>query len=89
MANVTIIGASRGIGEAVAHHLVSKLERVLSLSRTISKQGEWIKADVSAPEGVNTVAEAAGQGILDTLLYKGGTGETNAFTSSSFIFNLV
>jgi len=82
MANIAIIGGSRGIGEAVARHLVAKSERVFSVSRTISKYGKWIKADVSILEGVNAVAEAAGQGILDSLLYMGGTWETNAFTSS-------
>jgi hypothetical protein len=60
MACVAIIGGSRGIGEAVARHLVAKSERVLSVSRSVSQYGEWIKADVSTPEGVNTVAEAAG-----------------------------
>ena len=82
MANVAIVGGSRGIGEAVARHLVAKSERVLSVSRSASKYGEWIKADVSTLEGVNTVAEAAGEGVLDSLLYMGGTWETNAFTSS-------
>lgn len=33
MANVAIIGGSRGIGEAVARHLVTRSERVLSISR--------------------------------------------------------
>jgi NAD(P)-dependent dehydrogenase (short-subunit alcohol dehydrogenase family) len=82
MAKVAIIGGSRGIGEAVARHLVAKSERVLSVSRSVSKYGEWIKADVSTLEGVNTVAEAAGEGVLDSLLYMGGTWETNAFTST-------
>jgi short-subunit dehydrogenase len=82
MANVAIIGGSRGIGEAVARHLVAKSERLLSVSRSVSKYGEWIKADVSTLEGVNTVAEAAGEGVLDSLLYMGGTWETNAFTST-------
>lgn len=63
MANVAIIGGSRGIGEAVARHLVAKSERLFSISRTVSKYGEWIKADVSTLEGVNTVAEAVGEAI--------------------------
>ena len=82
MGNVAIIGGSRGIGEAVARHLVAKSERVLSISRTVSRYCEWIKADVSTLVGVNTVAEVAGQGGLDSLLYMGGTWETNAFTPS-------
>jgi NAD(P)-dependent dehydrogenase (short-subunit alcohol dehydrogenase family) len=80
MANVTIIGGSRGIGQAVARHLVAKSEQVLSISRSVSSYGEWIKADVSTLEGVNTVAEAVGQGCLDFLLYMAGTWEENAFT---------
>jgi NAD(P)-dependent dehydrogenase (short-subunit alcohol dehydrogenase family) len=80
MANVTIIVGSRGIGEAVARHLVAKSEQVLSISRSVSSYGEWIKADVSTLEGVNTVAEAVGQGCLDFLLYMAGTWEANAFT---------
>jgi 3-oxoacyl-[acyl-carrier protein] reductase len=82
MATVAIIGGSRGIGEAVARHLAAKSERLLSVSRTFSKYGEWIQADVSTLEGVNRVAEAAGQGSLDSLLYMGGTWEANAFTPS-------
>jgi NAD(P)-dependent dehydrogenase (short-subunit alcohol dehydrogenase family) len=80
MAYVAIIGGSRGIGEAVARHLVAKSDRVFSVSRSASMYGEWIKADVSTPEGVNRVAKAAGEGVLDSLLYMGGTWETNAFT---------
>jgi NAD(P)-dependent dehydrogenase (short-subunit alcohol dehydrogenase family) len=82
MANIAIIGGSRGIGEAVARHLVAKSERVLSVSRSAATYGEWIQADVSTLEGVNAVAEAASQGGLDSLLYMGGTWETNAFTSA-------
>ena len=73
MGNVAIIGGSRGIGEAVARHLVARSERIFSVSRSVSKYGEWIKADVTTLEGVNTVAEAAGEGVLDSLLYMGGT----------------
>jgi 3-oxoacyl-[acyl-carrier protein] reductase len=82
MANVAIIGGSRGIEEAVARHLAAKSERVFSVSRSASRYGEWIKADVSTLDGVNTVAEAVGEGVLDFLLYMGGTWEANAFTSS-------
>ncbi|MFY8149046.1 MAG: SDR family oxidoreductase [Prochlorococcaceae cyanobacterium] len=82
MANIAVIGGSRGIGEAVARHLEAESERVFSISRTISKYSKWIQADVSVLEGVNAVAEAAGQGILDSLLYMGGTWEKDAFTST-------
>lgn len=82
MANVAVIGGSRGIGEAVARHLAANGERVWSISRTASSYGEWVRADVSTLEGVNVVAKAVGQEGLDFLLYLGGTWEERAFTSA-------
>jgi 3-oxoacyl-[acyl-carrier protein] reductase len=82
MANVVVIGGSRGIGEAVARHLTATGERVWSISRTASSYGEWVRADVSTLEGVNAVAEAVGEEALDSLLYMGGTWEDHAFTSA-------
>jgi 3-oxoacyl-[acyl-carrier protein] reductase len=82
MANVAVIGGSRGIGEAVARHLTASGERVWSISRTASSYGEWVRADVSTLEGVNAVAEAVGEEGLDSLLYMGGTWEDHAFTSA-------
>ncbi len=82
MANVAVIGGSRGIGEAVARHLTASGERVWSISRTASSYGEWVRADVSTLEGVNAVAEAVGEEALDSLLYLGGTWEEYAFTAA-------
>ncbi|MEM9154226.1 MAG: SDR family NAD(P)-dependent oxidoreductase [Cyanobacteria bacterium P01_F01_bin.33] len=78
---ILVAGASRGIGLAVAEHLVSKCERLLAVSRTKAPVGEWIRADLSDLTGVEAVFEAIGDDCLDALLYMGGTWETHAFTS--------
>lgn len=76
-----VIGASRGIGAAVAQHYVAKSKRLLSVSRTQAVAGEWIQADVTLTEGIEAVRKAVGNDTLDALLYMGGTWETNAFTT--------
>jgi NAD(P)-dependent dehydrogenase (short-subunit alcohol dehydrogenase family) len=78
---IVVAGASRGIGLAVAEHLVSKSNRLLAISRTAAPIGEWIQADLSNLGGVETVVKAIGDDSLDALLYMGGTWETYAFTS--------
>lgn len=78
---ILVAGASRGIGLAVAEHLASRTDRLLSVSRTEAAIGEWIQADLSNLSGVETVANAIAEDCLDALLYMGGTWETHAFTS--------
>jgi 3-oxoacyl-[acyl-carrier protein] reductase len=78
---ILVAGASRGIGLAVAEHLASRTDRLLTVSRTETAIGEWIQADLSNLVGVETVANAIRDDCLDALLYMGGTWETHAFTS--------
>ena len=78
---ILVAGASRGIGLAVAEHLASQGNRLLTVSRTPSPFGDWIQADLSNLEGIETVTQAVGENSLDALLYMGGTWETHAFTS--------
>ncbi len=79
---IVVIGASRGIGEAVARHCATRAGRLISVARTPAAHGEWIQADVSTPQGIQAVADAVGQGSLDALLYMGGTWEEQAFTEA-------
>jgi short-subunit dehydrogenase len=51
---VLVAGASRGIGLAVAEHLASQTERLISVSRTEAPISEWIQADLSNLAGVET-----------------------------------
>jgi 3-oxoacyl-[acyl-carrier protein] reductase len=78
---ILVAGASRGIGLAVAEHLVWQCDRLVAVSRTQAAIGEWIQADLSNLAGVESVANAIGDDRLDALLYMGGTWETHAFTS--------
>jgi len=78
---ILVAGASRGIGLAVAEHLMDQCDRLLTVSRTVAPVGEWVQADLSDLAGIETVARAVGNDCLDALLYMGGTWETHAFTS--------
>ncbi|MEA5594360.1 SDR family oxidoreductase [Rivularia sp. UHCC 0363] len=78
--NLIVVGASRGIGAAVCEHLVSRTNRLISVSRSASPFGEWVKADISTKKGIEIVSNAYGNCVLDGLLYMGGTWENNAFT---------
>ncbi len=78
--NLIVVGASRGIGAAVAEHLVSRTNRLITVSRSPSTIGEWVKADISTKQGIEIVSNAVGDRVLDGLLYIGGTWEDKAFT---------
>jgi 3-oxoacyl-[acyl-carrier protein] reductase len=77
---IVVIGASRGIGAAVAQHFVQEGDYVLSVSRNQPIAGEWIQADISTSEGIKSVAETIGESRLDALLFMGGVWEDGAFT---------
>jgi len=75
-----VVGASKGIGAAVATHLDAQGAQILSVSRTPSPIGDWIEADVSTDAGIDAIAARLGDGPLDGLLYMGGIWEDGAFT---------
>jgi 3-oxoacyl-[acyl-carrier protein] reductase len=77
---ILVVGASRGIGAAVAQHFSQKGENVISVSRSQPIAGEWIQADISTTEGIQSVVDTVGESRLDTLLFIGGVWESGAFT---------
>lgn len=77
---VLVVGASRGIGAAVAQHFFEAGDRIFAVSRTPAAVGEWIQADISTPAGIQALLESVGDIPLDALLFMGGVWETNAFT---------
>jgi 3-oxoacyl-[acyl-carrier protein] reductase len=81
-----LVGASRGIGAAVAEHLVAKGDRVFSVSRGQAVSGIWVKADVTDPDGLDAIKSAVGDEALDSFLYLGGVWEEGAFTESYDFF---
>jgi len=78
--NVVVVGASRGIGEAVAQHLSVAGHRVVTVSRSECVVGEWVQADVSTQAGIDAVRHHVANQPIDALLYMGGTWEQGAFT---------
>ncbi|MBF2097902.1 MAG: SDR family NAD(P)-dependent oxidoreductase [Gloeomargaritaceae cyanobacterium C42_A2020_066] len=79
--NVVVVGASRGIGAAVAAHCAGRGDSVWSVSRSPAVAGQWIKADVTTPAGRSRIMDCLGSSHLDALLYMGGTWEHGAFTA--------
>ncbi|MDB9525686.1 SDR family NAD(P)-dependent oxidoreductase [Oscillatoria sp. CS-180] len=78
---VVVIGASRGIGAAVAQHFDAlDSYEVTSISRSEAVAGRWISADISTAAGIDTVVNAVGNSVVDALLFMGGVWEENAFT---------
>lgn len=79
---VVVVGASRGIGAAVAQHFDRSGHRVWSVSRSPAVAGRWVKADISGPEGIGVIAAALGNTPIDALLFMGGVWEAGAFTDA-------
>ena len=80
--NLLIVGASRGIGLAVAEFYAAKGDAIISVSRTRSAIGQWIAADISTHDGIKQVLDTISDLTLDALLYMGGVWEQNAFTDN-------
>ncbi|WP_444924439.1 SDR family NAD(P)-dependent oxidoreductase [Microbulbifer sp. DLAB2-AF] len=78
--NLLIVGASRGIGLAVAEFYDAKGDNVISVSRTPPTVGKWIEADISIPNGIEKVLDTVSELAIDGLLFMGGVWEHNAFT---------
>lgn len=81
-----VVGASRGIGAAVAQHFAQQGHTVFSVSRGQPVAGEWIPADISTPDGINAITQRMGESALDALLFMGGVWEQGAFTKDYDFF---
>lgn len=90
MANLLILGASRGLGAAFAGHvpqagddawLVSR-SRPDALDRADGIQRHWIQADLALETAATEIKQALGETRLDVLLYNAGIWERGAFGSS-------
>ena len=77
---VIVVGASRGVGAAVARHLLPRTTELIGVSRSPANFGRWIEADISTKTGVEVVSKVIGNSALDAFLYMGGTWESKAFT---------
>lgn len=77
-----IVGGSRGIGAAMAERYAGRAADLVTVSRTPAARGRWIACDVTDAAAVAGLAAAFGEGLLDALLFLGGTWEAGAFTGA-------
>jgi len=77
---IVVVGASRGIGAAVAQHFTQKGDSVFSISRGQPIAGKWIQADISTSEGITSIVSSINESTVDALLFMGGVWENGAFT---------
>ena len=77
-----IVGASRGIGAAMAARYAGRVDDLVTVSRTPAAYGRWIVGDISKPDDIRRVAATYGSNALDALLVLGGTWERDAFTDA-------
>ncbi|WP_415903905.1 SDR family NAD(P)-dependent oxidoreductase [Neptuniibacter sp. QD48_55] len=80
MKTVLIVGSSRGIGEELTRHFSDAGHNVIGVSRSPSKNCEWIRADLSVEEEIKTIAAQLGEQPIDTLIYSSGIWEDEGFT---------
>jgi len=71
-----VLGASRGLGAAIAQELASEGARVLGVSRSGDAEGEWatLAQDLSAPDAAANIAQNAREvlGGVDILVNNSG-----------------
>lgn len=86
--HILIIGASRGLGDALAKGLPDAGDRVWlvargeprSLARNDGVTREWIQADLGKAEAPARIAATLGDQPVDLLLYNAGIWEPTAFS---------
>ena len=84
--SVLIVGASRGLGRALAAGLAHAGHEVVGVARTVpeSETGEtgWIAADLARPsEAAERIAAGAGPEV-DTIIWNVGIWERDAFSAA-------
>ncbi|WP_415888473.1 SDR family NAD(P)-dependent oxidoreductase [Neptuniibacter sp. SY11_33] len=79
MKTILIVGSSRGIGEELTRYFSDADHNVIGVSRSPSKNCEWISADLSAQEGIQKIADQLGERPIDTLIYSSGIWEDEGF----------
>lgn len=78
---VLLIGSSSGIGAELVSHLKKSGHNVFGVSRSRSVNCEWIRGDISTPEGIEEVCSKI-QGLrIDTLIFSAGVWEEKGFTT--------
>ncbi|WP_116201833.1 SDR family oxidoreductase [Amycolatopsis circi] len=87
MSNIVIVGASRGLGRALAEGIVGPSDRawLLSPHEPAPRAGaEWVPADLGDGRGYReSIAAAVASEPVHTLIYNSGIWETERFDRTS------
>lgn len=87
--NYAIIGASRGLGVALAKGLPDSGDRIFCISRTtteVFKDGvnySWIQADAESESFSDDILEAVGSTPVDVLIYNAGISGVTPFSKAT------
>lgn len=83
-----LIGASRGLGDALNRRLMAKGDTAWLVSRTAPAlelndgiERHWIQADLNEADAADVMAQALGNQPVDVLIYNAGIWEGTAFSS--------
>jgi short-subunit dehydrogenase len=83
-----LIGASRGLGDALNRRLMAKGDTAWLVSRTTPAlelndgiERHWIPADLSEANAAAVIAQQLGDQAIDVLIYNAGIWEGTAFSS--------
>lgn len=79
---IVVAGASGGLGAPIARHLTAQGHDVLAVCRRQPSAGDWVRCDLTHPDGAEAVAGAVGGRALDAIVYAAGTWESGAFTDA-------
>lgn len=77
-----VVGASKGIGEALTQELEAGNHHVISVSRTPANCSHWLQSDVTTDDGIDAIVTHLAGKKIDALLYMAGAWEENAFTDN-------
>jgi len=77
--NILIIGSSRGIGLELINHLGKLGHYVFGVSRSPTENCDWIKGDISTPEGIDGVCREIADRRIDVVIFSAGVWETKGF----------
>lgn len=76
---ILVIGSSRGIGAEIVKRFSKSGCKVIGVSRSLSVECDWIKADISTGDGIQKLLMEIGDVTIDTLIFSSGVWEEYGF----------
>jgi len=76
---ILVVGSSRGIGAEIVKYFSNNKHDVIGISRSPSQDCEWIRADISTPEGIKQLSDILTKISIDVLIFSSGVWEEYGF----------